>query len=181
MRPFMAETTLKLHERITFDLDAGQVLDGPRRYLFFRTDVLMGAFDALPGPAREQALTALGQSVTRLGSGSVQAYLAEVGPSALLKSMEQASASLGWGVWKLTDEGDELHLEVRNSPFATATTRTDGPACHPITGMLTAVANALWKKPGHAREVSCACQASSPQARCLFRAYRQGDPGTGTA
>lgn len=164
----MADGTLKLHERLTFDLAAGQVLDGPRRYVLMRADVLMGTFDELPGPAREEALQALARSVARQGGQSVRAYLEELGPQRLLQAMEAGSASLGWGAWQLRGEPGALHLSVRNSPFATATRRRDGPACHAIAGMLGAVATALWSTPAQARELQCACTGAAASTRCTF-------------
>lgn len=103
-------TPLDLHKRLVFDLAAGQVLDGPRRYLVMRADVLMGAFDGLDGQARALALQSLGRSVSAFGADSVHAYLAQVGPDALLQAMVQGSAALGWGVWRFRHEGDRLWL-----------------------------------------------------------------------
>ena len=159
---------LQLHQRLRFDLGAGQVLDGPRRYLLMRTDVLMGCFDDLPKPARLQALQALGQAVARQGGLSVRAYLDELGPDHLLQAMQDGSASLGWGCWTLQAEPGALHLTVRNSPFAAATRHRDEPACHAIAGMLGAVAGALWDRPAHGRELRCACQAPGLAANCQF-------------
>lgn len=159
---------LQLHQRLRFDLAAGQVLDGPRRYLLMRTDVLMGCFDDLPKPARLQALQALGRAVARQGGLSVRAYLDELGPEHLLQAMEEGSASLGWGCWSLQAEPGVLHLTVRNSPFAAATRHRDEPACHAIAGMLGAVAGALWSQPAQGRELHCACMTPGLEASCQF-------------
>ncbi|MFC4923915.1 V4R domain-containing protein [Delftia deserti] len=168
----MTSTCLQLHQRLLFDLAAGQVLDGPRRYVLMRADVLMGAFDHFPQPAREQALQALGTSVTRFGADSVRAYLAQVGPDALLQAMVQGSASLGWGSWTFRRDGTGLWLEVRNSPFAAGSRHRDGgPVCHAIAGMLEAVAQTLEQAPMRVREVRCAaCEEPGGPAICLFHA-----------
>ncbi len=68
--------TQPLHERLRFDTDNGAVFDADRRYVLLRTDVLMGAFDELPEPAKSDALRAFGRSVARHGADSVRAYVA---------------------------------------------------------------------------------------------------------
>lgn len=162
--------SLALHQRLVFDLAAGQVLDGSRRYLIMRADVLMGAFDGLDARARAQALQSLAGSVTESGADSVRAYLAQVGPDALLQAMVEGSASLGWGLWTFRQDGARLWLQVRNSPFAAAS-RQPGPACHAIAGMLRAVAQALWSTPVTVREERCAaCATGLEPALCLFHA-----------
>ena len=166
----MTAAVLKLHERLFFDLSAGQVMDGERRYVLMRADVLMGAFDELEEPAHAEALRALGRSVYRQGADSVRAYLRELGPEALLRAMEDGSASLGWGRWTLTAEPGLLRLRVDNSPFAQASRRHSVPACHAIGGMLGAVAATLWSKPAEAHETQCACMTGQPFLGCLFEA-----------
>lgn len=171
MKPAATNKGLRLHERLCFDLDAGQVLDAERRYVILRADVLMGAFDGLEPAARMRALEALGASVTRNGADSVRAYLAELGPGALLEAMVAGSASLGWGRWSFRDEGQRLWLEVRNSPFAAGTRFAQRPSCHAITGMLGAVAGALWGLQSvDASELDCACTHVGTSDRCLFLA-----------
>jgi len=162
-----------LHERLDFDVAGGEIRDGPRRYVVLRADVLMGLFDRLPTAEREQALQALGASVKRFGGDSVRAYLSEAGSGGLLQRMEQASASLGWGTWRLEDRADVLLLTVDNSPFAAATQSTSGSACHAITGMLSAVASALWSADVTARELRCACEEPRSDRRCLFEVRRR--------
>jgi predicted hydrocarbon binding protein len=159
-----------LHERLRFDTERGEVLDQSRRYLLLRSDVLMGLFDSLPADAREQALRAFAASVTRFGSDSVRAYAAQVGADALLATMQDAAASLGWGRWRLVPEEGVLRLEVENSPFAAGTTRADAPACHAIVGMLQALAAARWPEGAGARELSCAAQARGGDFVCRFEA-----------
>jgi predicted hydrocarbon binding protein len=169
----MTSPSLALHERLQFDLADGQILDGPRRYVIMRADVLMGAFERDNAGARQLALTALGHSVTRFGGDSVRAYLAEVGPQALLQAMVEGSASLGWGVWAFREEVGNLWLEVRNSPFAAGSPHSEQAACHPIAGMLRAVAQALWSQPVEVRELQCACQTPGQSFHCLFLACPQ--------
>ncbi|MEP6720066.1 MAG: V4R domain-containing protein [Variovorax sp.] len=168
----MTAAVLKLHERLFFDLSAGQVMDGERRYVLMRADVLMGAFDQLEESARAEALRALGHSVYRQGADSVRAYVRELGSEALLRAMENGSASLGWGRWTLTAEPGLLRLRVDNSPFARSTRRHMIPACHAIGGMLSAVATTLWSEPAEAHETQCACMTNHAHLTCLFEARR---------
>lgn len=169
----MSKSIPPLHERLAYDLENGQVLDGPRRYLLMRPDVLMGAFDGLPPDLRAQVLAELSKSVTRYGGKSVEAYLAEVGVNALLDVMVDNSASLGWGCWKFNLEAEgSLRLEVRNSPYAVATSNGQQVACYPIEGMFLAVARALWGQDVKVRETQCACQGLTPVGHCFFQASK---------
>ena len=170
MRRRDGETGKALHERLRFDTARGEIRDGPRRYVVLRADVLMGLFDRLEEPARRQALEAFGASVAQFGSGSVKAYLAQVGPDQLANMMEAASASLGWGRWELRQAAGRLDLRVANSPFAAASTRHGSVACYPIAGMLQAVAEALWGEGAQARELRCACDAQPRGGECVFEA-----------
>lgn len=171
----MQQPRLALHERLQFDTDKGEIRDGPRRYLVMRNDVLMGLFDRLEPRARREALEALGRSVTACGGDSVRAYLAEVGVERLARTIEEASASLGWGAWSLEHSQDRLALRVRNSPFAAGSAGREA-VCHPIAGMLQAVAQAIWGEGATARELRCACEAGGDAAagECLFEALRAG-------
>jgi len=170
-----------LHERLVFDSARGAVLDGPRRYLLVRADVLMGLFANLEGAARDQALAAFGRSVAEHGADSVRAYREAVGAAALPPMMEGAAASLGWGRWRFdaddvaalhpqvaapgTEPTQRLRLCVTDSPFAAAAPRGDGPACHAIAGMLEALGGTLWSSPAEARETHCAAQGGEPVCR----------------
>lgn len=157
----------ELHQRLHFDTAHGQVLDGPRRYVLMRADVLMGLFAQLPAPAREEALKALGRSVCAHGGDSVRAYAAQGGAEALPAMMQSAAASLGWGRWQLERDGDALQLAVDNSPFAAAA--AEGPACHAIAGMLEALAGALWQRPAQAHETHCAAAHGDGPCRFIAR------------
>jgi predicted hydrocarbon binding protein len=174
----MQQSGRALHERLQFDIGKGEIRDGPRRYLALRNDVLMGLFDRLAPASRREALEALGRSVTESGADSVRAYLADVGAEQLSRTMEEASASLGWGLWNLQRFKDRLTLHVRNSPFAAGS--VGGQAvCHPIAGMLQAVAQALWGEGATARELRCACEAGGDTTggECLFEAVRASASG----
>lgn len=167
----MTQSSIQLHKRLQFDLPDGQVMDGPRRYVIMRADVLMGAFDKLDPHTRFKMLASLGDSVTDFGGDSVRSYLAQVGTQALLQTMVDGSASLGWGVWSFRTEEDELLLEVRNSPFAAGSRSAEAPVCQPIVGMLRAIAQALWARPADVAELSCACEKHGGEAPvCRFRA-----------
>jgi hypothetical protein len=176
-----------LHDRIVFDTARGALLDGDRRYLLVRADVLMGLFANLEGAAREAALDAFGRSVHEHGAGSVRAYRDAAGADALPAMMEGAAASLGWGRWRF--DAARLHdaaapalsLTVDDSPFAAAAPRGSMRACHAIAGMLEALGDALWSRPAAAQETACAaagadaCRfvvvpraASAPAAHALF-------------
>lgn len=163
-------TAQTLVQRLVHDTEHGQVLDQDRRYLLMRTDVLMGLFVALPEAMREPALTALAQSVTTQGAGSVRAYAAQLtqqhdgdsdaARAALIASVCDAAAALGWGGWQVKLQPDGLALAVHNSPFATAARSlgmVERPVCHAIVGMLQALGQALWGAC-EAQELKCAAQ-----------------------
>ena len=165
--------TQPLHERLRFDTDSGAVFDADRRYVLLRTDVLMGAFDELSEPAKSDALRAFGRSVARHGADSVRAYIAAAGTNALMQTMQDSAASLGWGRWHFEQAADgretamaSLRLTVENSPFAAAAAPATGPVCHAIAGMLEAVASALWQRPAMAHETRC--RAEHGDGSCHF-------------
>ena len=154
-----------LHERLRFDTDRGAVLDADRRYVLLRPDVLMGLFEELPEPAKSDARRAFGRSVARHGADSVRAYVAATGTDGLTQTMEQSAASLGWGRWHIEHGADgrdpstaSLRLTVENSPFAAAAAPAAGPVCHAISGMLEAMAAALWQRSAVAHETRCRAQ-----------------------
>ncbi len=90
-------------DRLVFDDAAGELRDGPRRYLLLRPDALMSMFRLLPPDTRELALGALEQAVHEQGSDSARAYLAHGGGDVemLLATIERTSPQLGWGLWRL--------------------------------------------------------------------------------
>jgi predicted hydrocarbon binding protein len=127
-----------LHERLNFDTAQGAVFDADRRYVLVRADVLMATFDALPGPAREEALRAFGRAVASQGSGSVRAYLDAVGAAALPAMLEGAAASLGWGRWRLgagddTASDDVARADIRRDDMARDELASDPAASADLT------------------------------------------------
>ena len=168
--------TTPLHERLRFDTESGSVFDATRRYVLLRTDVLMGLFDELAEPAKNEALRAFGRSVAHHGADSVRAYIESSGTDALGQTMQDVAASLGWGRWQLSSLPDEdlpsLRLAVENSPFAAADAPSTQPACHAIAGMLEAIGSALWKRPAIAHETRC--RAQHGDGACRFVAMPAG-------
>jgi predicted hydrocarbon binding protein len=156
-----------LHERLVFDIARGEVRDEDRRYVLVRADVLMGLFDDLPDHAREDALRAFGRSVSTHGRDSLQAYARANGIDGLPPVVERAAASLGWGIWSIERDDSALRLEVRNSPFAAGSRRSDAPVCHAIAGMLDGVAFMIFGSPSTVRETSCSAVAGTGVCRFI--------------
>jgi len=184
-----------LHERLVFDTERGAVLDGPRRYVLMRADVLMGLFANLDGDARVAALDAFRRSVAEHGSDSVRVYREAVVRQALPALMEAAAASLGWGRWRfdaddlavshLHADGDPaaargLRLAVADSPFAAAAPH-GGVACHAIVGMLEAVGGALFDAPVEAHETHCAAQGGDAVCRFVATPRASASPIVATS
>lgn len=165
-----------LHERLVFETNKGQVMDADRRYVLLRADVLMGVFDLLPKPAREQALVAFAESVFRFGSGSVRAYAdpSDHDSKKLFAAVAAGAASLGWGAWEFEIGDRTCRLTVQNSPFATATSHKHN-ACSPILGMLRAVCEHAWQDECVVEEVACCSELAvsfveREGQKCHFRA-----------
>jgi len=164
---FLKMTEFK--DRLMWDAEHGQILDADRRYLMLRADVLMGLFRRLEEPARGQALRALGEAVMEQGGQSARAYWEACGrrPQALLASIVNISAQLGWGAWRIEHLHDAgLRVQVRNSPFAKGFGAHDEPLCRPIVGMLTAVGALIYDREVRVQERHCCAQGS--HADCLF-------------
>jgi hypothetical protein len=158
-----------LPARLRWDAGSGAIMDGPRRYLMMRPDVLMGMLRRLPDAARAQALDAFAESVSAHGIDSIRAYFRQVGedPPALLAATAQAAADLGWGVWSFEPGLRRLGLSVADSPFAQGAGPSPTPVCAPIRGMLQAVASVATGVECEAVELRCvACGAD----RCEFEA-----------
>lgn len=152
-------------ERLIREPERGQMRDGPIRYLMMRPDALMGMFALLSPAARDEALAALARSVAEHGGRSVQAYVdsGAVSPEALIATMTETSADLGWGVWEFLPDanGQAITLTVTNSPFAQGAGHTDQPACAPILGIASAIAPHLLGTGATVRETQCAAQSGT--------------------
>lgn len=164
MAPLMTESLI---ERMQWQTESGQILDGDRRYLLMRTDVLMGVFRNLPSPIRQQALQALQMSVRDQGGKSAKAYFASLGNDAqrLMQTMVDFSAQLGWGVWTMSRHDHGLSVHVSNSPFAHGFGPFEQPVCYPIVGMLETVGELILGVAVRVRETRCAAQG---HAHCNF-------------
>lgn len=147
-----------LHERLEISPERGELNDGVIRYLMMRPDALMGMFARLTPAARREALAALADSVAEFGGKSVAKYR-ESGaaePDQLIQTMVRTSAELGWGLWEFSSSDDgEVHVKVRNSPFAHGSCEVHERACAPIEGILTAIAPVLAGDGASARETRC--------------------------
>lgn len=160
----------RFSERLHADHAAGTIVDGERRYLMLRADVLMGLFHELPPALHQQALAALARSAQRHGGQSVQAYrLEEGGQQALLATMVSAAAALGWGAWDIAVHQDGVELRVLNSPFADGHGPATRPVCAPISGIFNSLAGALLGTGVVVAEYQCAAQGGDC---CRFRASR---------
>jgi hypothetical protein len=87
-------------QRLSFDLERGELRDGDTRHQILREDSLMGLFKRLSGPARADAFNAFAASLTEHGASSAARYLARDGDAGdLLATIAATAAQLGWGVW----------------------------------------------------------------------------------
>lgn len=155
-------------DRLIFDVERGELRDGPVRYLLIRQDSLTGMFRKLPAPARRAALAALAQSIEECGGDSADRYIEANAIARLTDVVANTAAQLGWGAWRFDESvAGELGLEVENSPFAeSADDDAPGPACAPIAGMLGALGARILGGPVAVDEIACATQGG---ARCRFR------------
>lgn len=172
-----------LRERLQWGPQPGQIHDGPRLYLMMRPDVLMGAVIRLGPAARADMLQALAESTHDNGMDSLRAYAQSLNGDreALIAATVAAAADLGWGEWAVSREGEELVLQVRNSPFvagwrlasrlaSTAADRplsAEAPVCSPVRGMFTALAGLVLDRPLRVIECQCAATAEALPA-CRF-------------
>ena len=156
-------------QRLTFDTVRGELRDGDTRYVLLREDSLMGLFKRLSEPARADAFNAFAASIMEHGARSAVRYRAtDGGAGDLLATIATTAAQLGWGVWRFSrTEAGELHLEVRNSPFAHGYGASSESVCAPITGMFGAVASIVFEAPAQSEEALCAAAGG---AVCRFSA-----------
>ncbi|MBN9463890.1 MAG: 4-vinyl reductase [Burkholderiales bacterium] len=157
----------------------GAIMDGDRRYLMMRADVLMGLFREMPAELRRPAMQALAASVRKRGGGSAKAYFEATGhqPQALVDTIARYSRELGWGCWHVeASSGDAIEVTVEDSPFAEGFGPSPDPVCHAIVGMLQAVGTIVFGRPASVVESCCAAQEGID--RCAFRVVpAAGDAG----
>lgn len=159
-------------------------MDGDRRYLMMRADVLMGLFREMPAELRLPAMQALAASVRKRGGGSAKAYFEATGhqPQALVDTIARYSRELGWGCWHVEASGaDAIEVTVEDSPFAEGFGPSADPVCHAIVGMLQAVGTIVFGQPASVVETCCAAQEGVD--RCAFRVVpaAPGDAGASPA
>jgi len=169
-----------LRERLSWAADSGAIVDGPRRYLMMRPDVLMGAVARLGFDAQRAWLDGWAESTRAHGIASLRAYVDSVGgePEALMAMTADAAADLGWGRWTLRRESGGLALVMANSPFVAGWCAVDpDPArhavCAPVRGMLHALASLVLQGPVVVTEVDCAALHAVPDSVdhvCRFQA-----------
>jgi len=159
----------RFSERLRHDVDEGQMRDGSIRYLMMRPDALMGMFARLEPDIRAKAHAALAASVAEFGGRSIAAYRTSgaISPDALMQTIVETSADLGWGCWEFSRRGDgALTVEVRNSPFADGAGLTGEAVCAPIIGILSAMAPVLVGEGAVVTETTCASLHS--EGPCCF-------------
>lgn len=166
-----------IHERLRFDTAQGEVLDGDRRYVLLRADVLMGLFARLPEAERVRALGAFGASAFEHGGASVRAYARTVpgDASALFRTVGEGAASLGWGAWRYELGASTGRLHVHNSPFARFSPASTTPCCAPIAGIFRAVCEQTWGHAVTVEELQCAAvriEARDDVHECVFEARK---------
>jgi hypothetical protein len=167
-----APTSFK--DRLRLDEAEGAWWDETRRYMMIRPDALMGLFLNLPPDRRAEAFEALARSITRQGADSARAYRAQGGEGpALLDIVAATAPQLGWGRWTFERGPDRIGLTVVNSPFAAGYGPSAVPVCHPILGMLTAVAGMVLDGPVTVAETACAAMGAPA---CRFEARLEGRP-----
>ena len=155
-------------DRLVRDAERGEWRDGETRYILLRQDSLMGLFHRLSPSARDEALAALAAAVAEAGGRSAERYRSTTtgGTLALLDVVAETAADLGWGVWTFArPSGDELHLNVANSPFAAGFGPSPAPVCAAIAGMVGAVATMILGRPAAAKETDCVATGA---ACCRF-------------
>ncbi len=163
------------HDRLRIDEGRGEMRDGAIRYLMMRPDALMGMFPRLLPDTRAAAMEALAASVAEHGGRSVQAYRdsGAADPEAMMRTIAETSAALGWGLWSFGRHGpDRIDVTVAGSPFAEGIGEADIPACAPIRGMLAAIGPLLLGcEAVKVQETSC--HAVAGMDPCRFRIERR--------
>lgn len=149
---------MSFRDRLAYAAARGEYRDGAIRYMMIRPDALMGILAELPEPMRLEMLAAFARSITRHGGKSAQAYreAGAVSAEQMVATIAATAAELGWGIWDLRQNGAQLDLDVRNSPFVEGHGPSEHPICHPILGMLLAIGPMILGGPVDARETRCA-------------------------
>lgn len=158
----------QLWDRLQLNEGHGAIYDGNRRYVMMRPDVLMGMLHALPVHERQHVLQAWAQSAYEHGGKSVQDYLKKEGKEALIHTMEEGAAALGWGKWHITSQQNELMLKVENSPFSYGYGHADQSVCAPISGIFKHLAEQILGMPVQVNETDCAAMNGQ---QCQFVAF----------
>jgi uncharacterized protein len=157
--------------RLEHNREQSEILDGGRRCLLMRPDVLMGMLRGLDETTRAQALKSFTRSAYEHGGRSIHAYAKDASEPNLLDVVCATSAGLGWGKWVIEAKRDRLRLTVHNSPFAWGHGAPSCPVCAPIVGILQSVATEILAVPVVAEELACGAMSKGPT--CEFVAYRQ--------
>jgi hypothetical protein len=154
---------------ISHDPSTGEITDGHIRYLTLRADVLMGGAHAMPDGRADEYLRALEESAFRHARDSFEEYRksGRFHGENFLVGATGVAATLGWGVWTVTDLGSGNHrVTVRNSPFALGYGACRHPVCGPICGVLRAMVLVGYGRSAQVTEVACAAQGAGRE--CVF-------------
>lgn len=158
---------------ISHDPSTGEITDGHIRYLTMRADVLMGGAHEMPAGRAVEYLRALELSAFRHARDSFEEYRksGRFQGENFLVGATAVAATLGWGVWAVTDLGSGNHrVTVRNSPFALGYGASPHPVCGPICGVLKAMVLVGYERSVQVTEAACAAQGLGSQ--CVFDIVR---------
>lgn len=158
-------------EQMTWIASRGSIMDGDRRYLMLRADLLMGLLRELPPDARRPAMEAFATSVRKHGGQLARAYFDACGarPAALLETITRHSPELGWGHWHMDAHSDDaIEVTVDSSPFAEGFGASPDPVCYAIVGMPQAVGSIVYGRPVIVVETGSAVPEGVD--RCSFQA-----------
>ena len=146
----------------------GEIKDGETRYVVFRADVIASIANGLPKETKRQVLERFQSAVQTNGGRSLKTYLEMIGNehAALLDTVTDTAASLGWGEWDFSHSPEKLSLSVNNSPFAEFSDHQAEGYCAPILGMFSAVVATLFgDRDIRVAETQCAGKGAS---NCVF-------------
>ena len=149
-------------------IEGGEIKDGETRYVVFRADVIADMVKQLPEVTQQQVLESFQTVVTRNGGRSLETYLKMLGNEhgALLDTVSDTAASLGWGEWRFSHSPKGLTLSVDNSPFTAFSAHHSEGCCAPILGMFSAVVSTLFAGPDvNVAETQCVGKGAK---HCFF-------------